>query len=234
MFHFKQFSVDQNGCAMKINTDGVLLGALAEADEPEAILDLGTGTGVIALMLAQRFAEANIDAVEIDATAAETARQNFINSPFAVRLISYSTSFELYFDQYPYKQYELIVANPPFYIDALKSPKNKINLAKHANESFFKKLIVMSAKHLTTQGICSLILPLSTASLVKALIDQNELYLHKTISLYSFKDSLPHREILAFGRTHKKLLEEKFVIYDQFNVYSSAYRELLKDFLTIF
>ena len=82
IFQFKQFSVDQTGCAMKINTDGVLLGALANADSPASILDIGTGTGVIALMLAQRFGSAQIDAVEIDEPAAQTAKQNFKNSPF--------------------------------------------------------------------------------------------------------------------------------------------------------
>lgn len=90
MFKFKQFSVDQTGCAMKINTDGVLLGALADADKPLSILDIGTGTGVIALMLAQRFTDAHIDAVELDESAAITAGRNFKDSPFADRLELFS------------------------------------------------------------------------------------------------------------------------------------------------
>jgi tRNA1Val (adenine37-N6)-methyltransferase len=85
IFKFKQFDVNQSGCAMKINTDGVLLGALAEANNPQSIVDIGTGTGVIALMLAQRFAVAHIDAVEIDEDAAETASGNFEHSPFQYR-----------------------------------------------------------------------------------------------------------------------------------------------------
>lgn len=89
MFQFKQFSVDQTGCAMKINTDGVLLGALAAADNPANILDIGTGTGVIALMLAQKFVNAKVDAVEIDEAAAQTAAGNFKNSPFADRMTLY-------------------------------------------------------------------------------------------------------------------------------------------------
>src|SRR5437879_3258817 len=113
MFRFKQFNVDQSGCAMKINTDGVLLGALAEADQPENILDIGTGTGVIALMTAQRFENARIDAVEIDQSAAETARRNFSNSPFAERMNLYSMGFEQFFESNPDKKYDLIVSNPP-------------------------------------------------------------------------------------------------------------------------
>ena len=107
---------------MKINTDGVLLGALVEADHPKSILDIGTGTGVIALMLAQRFANAQIDAVEIDPSAAETARRNFANSPFAERLNLFPVGFGEFFDQYPDKKYDLVVSNPPFYINSLKSP----------------------------------------------------------------------------------------------------------------
>src|SRR5258708_18444410 len=105
IFRFKQFNVDQTGCAMKINTDGVLLGALVEADHPKNILDIGAGTGVIALMLAQRFIEAEIDAVEIDVAAAETAGNNFNNSQFANRLNSYPLSFENFFEQNPDKKY---------------------------------------------------------------------------------------------------------------------------------
>src|SRR3978361_1442419 len=101
MFQFKQFSVDQSGCAMKINTDGVLLGALADANNPETILDIGTGTGVIALMLAQRFTTAQIDAVEVDEVAAETPNKNFNGSPFAGRLQVHPTAFEQFFDNFP-------------------------------------------------------------------------------------------------------------------------------------
>src|SRR4051812_29048264 len=110
MFQFKQFAVDQSNCAMKINTDGVLLGALANADKPEQILDIGTGTGVIALMLAQRFSNAQIDAVEIDLDAAATAQRNFKASAFADRLYTYGSSFEDFFNHHPEKRYDLIIS----------------------------------------------------------------------------------------------------------------------------
>ncbi|MDB5138484.1 MAG: methyltransferase protein, partial [Mucilaginibacter sp.] len=122
MFQFKQFIIDQSGCAMKINTDGVLLGAIIEANGSERVLDIGTGTGVIALMLAQKYVNAKIDAVEIDADAAQTAERNFKGSPFAERLKLYASGFESYFDQCPDCKYDLILSNPPFYIDSLKSP----------------------------------------------------------------------------------------------------------------
>ena len=136
VFHFKEFSVDQADCAMKINTDGVLAGALSENEDPRFILDIGTGTGVIALMLAQRFASAKIDAVEIDQQAAEAAETNFLNSPFAHRLHCYSSSFEDFFSASTIK-YDLIVSNPPFFIGSLQNPDKRKSMARHASHDFF-------------------------------------------------------------------------------------------------
>ena len=234
MFHFKQFSDDQTGCAMKINTDGVLLGALVKADKPQNILDIGTGTGVIALMLAQRFDNAIIDAVEIDEAAAQTANNNFINSPFANRLNICPVGFEQFFDEHPAKKYDLIVANPPFYINSLKSKEADKSLAKHAGKRFFEELTKTVTEHLAIQGLCYFILPINTAVLVKKIAIEHGLHLHKVIKLYSFNTGESHREILTFGLKEKKLIEEKFVIYDQPNIYSKEYQLILKDFLTIF
>lgn len=234
MFHFKQFDVDQSGCAMKVNTDGVLLGALADQDDPSTILDIGTGTGVIALMMAQRFANAVIDAVEIDEVATKTASKNFHNSPFEKRVTGYALDFKTFFERYPDKRYDLIVSNPPFHIHSLKSKTIDQSLARHADERFFEELVAVVAERLTDQGICCLILPLQTAMLVNDLILRNNLYLCRRIAICSFEDSAPHREILFFGPQQKEFIEEKFVIYQQPTVYTDNYSELLKDFLTIF
>ncbi|UOE47261.1 methyltransferase [Mucilaginibacter sp. SMC90] len=234
MFRFKQFSVDQTGCAMKINTDGVLLGAMAGEDTPSNILDIGAGTGVIAMMLAQRFANAEIDAVEIDEQAAATAKSNFDNSPFQSRLTLYANGFEQFFEGHPDKTYDLIVSNPPFYINSLQSPGVKINLAKHAADGFFERLISIIAIQLEEQGIGWLILPVDTSELVKDLIKQHGLYLKEIITIHSFKEDAAHREILAFGKSDEPLTADKFIIYSEPKVYTEMYRELLKDFLIIF
>ena len=234
MFHFKQFTVDQTGCAMKINTDGVLLGALAEADRPNSVLDIGTGTGVIALMLAQRFDEAQIDAVEIDSTAAQTAERNFINSPFPERLSIYPMGFDQFFEQNPDRKYDLIVSNPPFFINSLKSLKANKELAKHTDEDFFEALIAGIAKHLNFDGLAYLILPLETADLARNIALKNKLFVRKMMAIYSFKDSAPHREILVLAMDKTKADDEQFIIYDQPKVYSKQYQESLKDFFTIF
>ncbi|MFA6086205.1 tRNA1(Val) (adenine(37)-N6)-methyltransferase [Mucilaginibacter sp.] len=234
VFKFKQFNVDQTNCAMKINTDGVLLGALTEANDPQSILDIGTGTGVIALMLAQRFTSAKIDAVEIDEDAAETARENFNNSPFIYRIIAYTTGFESFFEQYPHKKFDLIVSNPPFFLNSLESPGIKKNLARHTDEGFYKKLITAVAEHLTETGTCQLILPVPTANLVKGLLPECQLHLQKQISICSFPDDAPHREILIIGNTQTGIIKKTFVIYDHPKVYSVAYQNTLKEFFTIF
>lgn len=234
MFHFKQFSIDQTGCAMKINTDGVLLGALATAHAPEHILDIGTGTGVIALMLAQRFANAIVDAVEIDKAAAHTARANFQNSKFNNRLALYAHSFEDYFSNHPAKNYDLIVSNPPFYINSLESPQAKKNTAKHADGNFFEKLVKAVAAHLTDTGSFWLILPIDTAELVKNIAQQNKLCLQKVIAIKSYPDSNPHREMLVLSWDNIKTVDEEFAIYQEEKVYSDVYIDKLKDFFTIF
>jgi len=234
MFHFKQFSVDQSGCAMKINTDGVLLGALAEANDPESILDIGTGTGVIALMLAQKFTTAKIDAIEIDNIAAQTAERNFKNSPFAGRPTIYSLGFESFFSNFPEKKYDLIVSNPPFYINSLKSSGAKKKLAKHTDKDFFEQLITDISSHLNTNGVCWLILPLEVAELVKELAESHKLHLQKIIALRSFKGNDTYREIIALSLANGKLVEEDFVIYNELNVYSEIYKSTLKNFFIIF
>ena len=235
MFHFKQFSVDPTGCAMKINTDGVLLGVLADAEAPASILDIGTGTGVIALMLAQRFHNAQIDAVEIDEVAAATAGNNFKNAPFAGRLTLYPSGFEAFFVAYPDRKYDLIVSNPPFYINSLRSPGAKKNLAKHAADGFFKGLMEAVSVHLNNNGVCCLVLPPDTAGLIKDLASGFGLHMQKIINVYSFEGDEAHREILFLGlRPRQIVVKEKFVIYNTPKVYSEGYRQILKEFLTIF
>jgi tRNA1Val (adenine37-N6)-methyltransferase len=232
-FRFKQFNIDQTGCAMKVNTDGVLLGALVNG-KAETFLDIGTGTGVIALMLAQRFPEAIIDGVELDNSAAKTAESNFSNSPFTTRLQLYPLSFQAYFAAHPEQQFDLIVSNPPFYIQSLPSPGVQKAMAKHADDDFFEQLISSAARHLTENGSLWVILPLSTAALVKQLAIANQLHVQQVISIQSYPHTQPHRKILAFGWHQTEPKQQRLIIYNEPKVYSDDYRGLLKDFLTIF
>ncbi|MEX8546947.1 MAG: tRNA1(Val) (adenine(37)-N6)-methyltransferase [Mucilaginibacter sp.] len=233
VFRFKQFLVDQNTCAMKINTDGVLLGATASAENPKTILDIGTGTGVIALMLAQRFPETKIDAVEIDLASAKTAAENFNNSPFANRLNLYPIAIENFWLQKQHQQYDLIVSNPPFYLDTLTSPKENKTLAKHATLVFFENLMKSVPDFLSPNGSFWIILPVKTASVIKELA-QKQLFLQQEIAVSSFKNDPSHRYMLSFGLNQTKTNYADFTIYADQKIYSLDYQTLLKDFLTIF
>jgi tRNA1Val (adenine37-N6)-methyltransferase len=234
MFQFKQFAVDQSGCAMKINTDGVLLGALTQADNPKSILDIGAGTGVIALMLAQRFAESKIDAVEIDEVAAATAGSNFKASKFAERLREHHTGFAEYFQQNADQKFDLIVSNPPFYIHSLKSPEESKSVAKHTDEQFFDKLLSITSKQLTGEGLLWLILPINTSLVVQEISKGYELYLHEQINVNSYPQAEPHRHIIAFSLIESSTSISDFTIYKEPKKYTTQYEAALKDFFTIF
>jgi tRNA1Val (adenine37-N6)-methyltransferase len=234
IFKFKQFDVDQTGCAMKINTDGVLLGALADSDDPKTILDIGTGTGVIALMLTQRFVSAKIDAVEIDPSAAETSGRNFANSPFSERLNIYPVGFEDFFSVNQNKRYDLIVSNPPFYINSLKSPKANKELAKHTDKAFFERLVKSIAEHLTQEGVFWLILPVDTSELVSTFSADIGLFPRRIIDIRSFPHSEAHRTIVCFGFNEVSPEITKLLIYRAENIYYEEYKKLLQPYFIAF
>lgn len=234
MFQFKQFAVDQSNCAMKINTDGVLLGALTQANKPRNILDIGTGTGVIALMLAQRFSDAQIDAVEIDEMAATTAERNFKASKFTDNITAYHIGFEAYFQQYPNQKYDVIVSNPPFYINSLKSPGEQRTVAKHTDEQFFDTLLKVTTQQLKVEGLLWLILPVSTSLVVQEIGKNYKLNLHTQINVASYPGSEPHRHIIAFSSAESPVTISDFTIYAEPKKYTTQYEAALKDFFTIF
>ncbi|SEK73085.1 tRNA1(Val) (adenine(37)-N6)-methyltransferase [Parapedobacter koreensis] len=234
VFRFKRFAIDQTGCAMKINTDGVLLGAMATVPNPMRVLDIGTGTGVIALMLAQRFPSATIDAIEIDPIAADAARKNFIASSYAARTTAYAVALE---DFEPTGSYDLIVSNPPFFLHSLKNTDARKQLARHTDMTFFTALLMRSARWLSHEGSLQLILPTLLAGQVRAkvstecqLIMQGEKYIR------SFGSAPVIRHLLAIGKMpHAGIWDKQdFIIYEDKGVYSGAYRKLLEDFFLAF
>lgn len=234
IFRFKQFTIDQTHCGMKVNTDGVLLGALAESVNPVSILDIGTGTGVIALMMAQRFPYAQIDALEIDTQAAETAHKNFGNSGFCHRLRSYPLSFQDFSKSYPEKKYDLIVSNPPFFTKSLKNLDVKKHTARHAGDLLFNELVYFCKTHLTEKGSCCFIFPLDGAEQIIKEGAAHQLQLNRVINVHSSDSKPAHRQIfyLSFNQTAQQ--NESFIIYEAEKVYSEQYKACLKDFLTIF
>lgn len=231
VFRFKQFEVDQQGCAMRINTDGVLLAAITEHKKPLRILDIGTGTGVIAMMMAQRFPNAYIDAVEIDESATHTAVKNFGASSFAGRLNAFHTAIESYGTK---NKYDLIISNPPFFVNDLKNPEGRKSMARHTDENFFESLLLKTDELLATTGLLWLILPVKQADFVIDKAVNKGLLLQKEISICSDINKPVIRKVICLGRSTAALNQERFYIYEAEGVYTNAYKRLLKDFFLAF
>ena len=235
IFKFKKFSVDQSGCAMRINTDGVLLAAVAEQVNPSQILDIGTGTGVIALMMAQRFPAAAVDAVEIDESASLTARANFEASDFASRSAVYHTAIE---DFSIDKSYDLIISNPPYFVNDLKNPEKRKEIARHADEQFFEALLSKVANLLSAKGLFWVILPVKQAEMLAVKATDLNLSVQKQIDICSDGSKPVIRHVLCISRssafTDQTKQHDTFYIYESQGIYTPAYRLLLKDFFLAF
>jgi tRNA1Val (adenine37-N6)-methyltransferase len=227
IFRFKQFEVDQAGCAMRINTDGVLLAALTESNQPQTILDIGTGTGVIALMLAQRFPNAAVEAVEIDEQASITARKNFQSAVFKERLNVVHTAIEHYETEL---KFDLIVSNPPFFVNDLKNTVERKGIARHTDELFFETLIAKVAALLTETGSFWFILPVKQAELLVEKASAFNLYENHSISLHSDAQKPAFRKLVGLGSSISSPATEHFYIYESEKVYTTAYKNCLKDF----
>lgn len=253
IFRFKQFEVDQRDCAMKINTDGVLLGATAELPELEGagarqaqILDIGTGTGVIALMLAQRFPSAGIDAIEVEPQAAARAAMNFQRSPFADRLCAYEVSLEEFQPDPALKRYDLMVSNPPFYTNALHNPDPRKRLARHTDFDFFRTLLDRAQRCLLPGGHLQLILPPKLALAVAEharLVEEMGVVAWRDVFSFS-DDQEPVRVLLTMQvgagavSNETAIFEPRdgnpLIIYEAKGRYSDAYRALLRAFFLKF
>lgn len=227
IFKFKQFEVDQRGCGMKINTDGVLLATLARVENPRRILDIGTGTGVMALMLAQRFEEASVEAVEIDETAATTAGSNFKNSIFKDRLTSHHVGIA---DFSSAQKFNLIVSNPPFFVNDLKNATHKKGIARHAETNFFDDLMAKVNELLTEDGVFWFILPVKQAQMSIEKAAMYNLRPNYVIELHSDKSKPAFRWIVCLGKTENLFQHQHFYIYEDEKIYTKAYQVLLRDF----
>ncbi len=227
-FQFQQFRIHQDRCAMKISTDAVLLGALAEANSPQHILDIGTGTGVVSLMLAQRFPEALITAVEIDSDASEQAAENFKESPFSNRLQVKNVRFQDFAEDQPF---DLIVSNPPYFPDHLKSQDYKRNQALHTDALSFEELLQKAAKLLKEDGQLWVILPPRQMS---DFSDLGRGFSLRPIKRMQVKDTASKpviREIVGFSFGRDTADSEEIHLKNGDGSFSDAYSSLISGFL---
>lgn len=225
-FHFKQFTVYHDLCTMKVGVDGVILGAWADCNDIKYGLDVGTGSGLIALMLAQR-SDAYINAIDIDENACRQAELNFQNSPFHERLNVEQTDFR---DFSSLRKYDLIVSNPPYFANSLKSPDNNRNLARHNEYLPLNVLLSKSAHILSRNGKVAFILPFDRLEEVKKLADENNFFLCRKTLISPKQNHPPKRVLLEFSLTNEPLKENSFFIGVNKQTYSDEYRELTKSF----
>ena len=231
MFTFKQFAIEQDRCAMKIGTDGVLLGAWAPIDNhPFSILDIGTGTGIIALMLAQRSTAQQIDALEIDEAAYEQATDNFENSPWNDRLFCFHAGLDEFIEE-PEEEYDLIVSNPPFYSEDYKTENESRDLARFQDAMPFEQLLEAADLLLSEHGIFAVIIPFKEEENFIALANEFELYPLKITRVKGTPTTEIKRSLLAFSRNETTDLPiDELVIETARHVYTQEYIGLTKDF----
>jgi len=199
-FRFKQFTVWHDKCAMKVGTDGVLLGCWCDVPEARTILDVGCGTGLISLMLAQRI-PAQIDAIDIDESACIQARENVSHSPFPDRIHIIYTSLARFAQTNTGKtEYDCIVSNPPYFIDSLKCPDKQRTMARHTDTLPLDQLIHDSNRLLSPSGCLCLVLPFDQRDALLRLVREEGLYLQKETDVYPTPASQPKRLLVQVGR----------------------------------
>lgn len=234
-FRFRKFTVRQECCAMKVGTDGVLLGAWCRiTTDQKRLLDVGTGSGLIALMTAQRsegFAEApRIDAVEIESSAAVQAAANFAASPWAGRLFAYHTPVQD-FASGRCGLFDHIVSNPPYFSESLQSPTPARSIARHTGSLSHAELLQAVGALLAPGGIFSVIVPASDALYMNMEAARQGLCLQRRTWVMTKPDTPPKRVLAEYGRTvADDIVEEDVTIHAAQGAYSIEYRMLTQDF----
>jgi tRNA1Val (adenine37-N6)-methyltransferase len=230
MFHFKKFSIDDSKAAMKVGTDAVLLGAWAKCENETRILDIGTGSGIIALMMAQRNKGITVDAVEIESDAADIAKQNFQLSPWAGQINVYNQSISDFVLQTTHK-YSLIVCNPPFFTNSLKTPGKARNLARHNDSLPVTELLEISSCLLLKGGKAAFIIPFDAYEYWQHEAEKWNLFPYCVKVVRSSPTHKPHRILIVFNSIKQtETIESELIIYQSEKKYSFDYQDLTKDF----
>lgn len=231
-FEFKEFRIEQHKAAMKVGTDGVLLGAWASVNNAQRILDVGTGTGLIALMLAQR-SNAMIDAVEIDESACEEAKFNFEQSKWSDRLKVFQTDFQLFADLLC-ELYDLIVSNPPFFVNSLKTSNAALAVARHNDMLSFNQLVFGARKLLNSTGRLCVIIPFGSCVEFRESARLAGFYLRKQTSVIPKSGKAPKRVLLEFTLQPGYPTINDLAVLDKNGDYTDNYKKLTSPFYPAF
>jgi tRNA1Val (adenine37-N6)-methyltransferase len=228
-FQFRQFKIEQDRCAMKVSTDACMQGAWTPAPSSiKTALDIGTGTGLLSLMLAQRNAVMKIDAVEIDPSAAEQAAENIAVSPWRDRIALIKADVRKYAFE---KKYDLIICNPPFFINSLLSDKAERNLARHNLSLSFEDLLDVIKTNLNEEGYASILLPSAEHKIWKSLVAAKNWQINRELHIIPRAGQAANRvvSLCTHGQT-TEITEEVLVIRDHTNHYTQEFRQLLSPF----
>lgn len=229
-FQFKQFSVNQSDCTMMVGTDGVLLGAWADADGAAKVLDIGTGTGLIALMLAQRLPGAEIHAVEISKEATQLAQENIAATPWKDRMKVFNMPVQD-FAKFTDHQYDLIISNPPFFSGGTFSKKEDKNIARHTVRLPNGDLLNAVRRLLSKSGRFVVILPYLEGLRFEEMARQYHFYLTKKTEVLPNEGKPVERLLMEFAYEEAPTIQETLVIEtDKRHVYTAEYVDLTKDF----
>lgn len=231
-FVFKQFKILQDKCAMKVGTDAVLLGSWVNTSNAKTILDIGTGTGIIALMLAQK-SDATIDAIDIDKNAFVQASENIAGCKWKERIQIHHISLQQYSTDSP--KYDLIVSNPPYFVDSSKASEESRTNARHTDQLPFSDLLNGVLNLLNPTGSFYVILPTKESQVFRDMAEEQNLFLTKLTRVITLADRPEKRLLMQFEFT-KKALEENFITIekDERHSYTDEYKELTKDYYLAF
>ena len=229
-FQFKQFSVAQDRCEMKVGTDAVLLGAWSALDHmPNTILDIGSGTGILALIMAQRSTAELIDALEIDSDAYEQCVHNFETSDWGDRLFCYHASLDEFVGEIE-DTYDLIISNPPFYTDHFKSRNEARNKARFEDALPFEELLTSVSKLLSVTGQLNVIIPFSEEINFISLAKNVDLYPIRILRVRGQEESPVKRSLISFTFQENKIEVSELTIEITRHHYTHDYINLTKDF----
>lgn len=226
-FHFKQFTVRHDRCTMKVGTDAVLLGSWAVVGNAKNILDVGTGSGVIALMTAQRTGDATIDAVEIETQNAEQARENVLHSPWPTKVAVHNVPIQEFTGG---TQYDVIISNPPYFNNSQEPPDERRHQARHTVSLDYVALISCVRRLLKPGGKFNVILPYAEGLQFIDLAAQYKLNCSRKYSFRTRQAKPIERWLLEFTYNQSMTEEGEILLYEKGLVWSDSYVELTRDF----
>ena len=229
VFRFKKFELSNERAAMKLGTDSVLLGACVDVDGVKSVLDIGTGTGVIALMIAQRTEgelQPQIDAIDIDLPSVEEAKENFENSPWADRLRVFHSALQ----DYPLKEYELIVSNPPYFDNSLLNPDSRKSGARHTFSLSYIDILEYASEALSAEGRLALILPAEVEKNLIRVAASHSLFPLSILRVRTVERKAPKRIVIEFSRIKLESRITNLTMSSE-GKYTAEYNKLVEAFL---